>query len=109
MNSKPSQPFNFSGRDKLLRNPQNAAIYLEECYSDGDIKLFQEALRNVAKAQEGGVKGFAKATGLNRSNLYRTLSKKGNPNSNTLKKVLDGLGIEMKVSFLPKRNTLIKA
>lgn len=48
------KPFDFSARDELLRNPENAAVYLEEILESGNMELFHEALRNVAKTQEGG-------------------------------------------------------
>jgi DNA-binding phage protein len=47
-----SKPFDFGVRDKLLRDPDNAAIYLAECLESGDFELFQEGLRHVAKAQK---------------------------------------------------------
>ena len=50
-----SKLFDFSFRDALLRDPENAALYLAEYLEEGNMKLFQEALRNVAKAQEGGL------------------------------------------------------
>ena len=64
-----SEPFDFSVRDELLRDPENAAIYLEGCLEDGNMELFQEALRNVAKAQAGGVKAVAEQASVNRENL----------------------------------------
>lgn len=86
----------------FLQDPEQVATYLEESYADGGEELFQLALRNVAKAQEGGVKGVAAAAGLNRENLYRALSKSGNPQSKTIQKVLDALGIEVQMHFVPK-------
>jgi len=40
----------------------------------------------------------AKETGLARENLYRTISKKGNPTYSTLFKVLDNIGLQLSVS-----------
>ena len=53
--TEPSKPFDFTFRDALLRDPGNAALYLAEYLEEGNMDLFQEVLRNVAKAQEGGL------------------------------------------------------
>ncbi|MDB5524258.1 MAG: addiction module antidote protein [Rhizobium sp.] len=94
----PSKPFDFKIRDELLRDPENAATYLAECLEDGDIALFQEALRNVAKAQEGGVRAVAEHADLNRENLYRALSKNGKPQLETVSKMLAALGLRFTIT-----------
>ena len=96
--SAASEPFDFSLRDKLLRDPEHASIYLAECLADGDIDLFQEALRNVAKAQQGGVRAVAGDAGLNRENLYKALSKNGNPQLATIAKMLAALGLRLTIA-----------
>jgi probable addiction module antidote protein len=96
--TSPSKPFDFGFRDELLRDPENAAIYLEEFLQDGDIKLFQEALQHVAKAQEGGIKAVAEHADLNRENLYRALSKSGKPQLETVSKMLTALGLRLTVT-----------
>ncbi|MAI19225.1 MAG: putative addiction module antidote protein [Marinovum sp.] len=96
-----STPFN--GHElNFLQDPEQVALYLEESYAEGGEEQFQIALKTVAKAQEGGVKGVAANAGLNRENLYRALSKGGNPQSKTIKKMLDALGIEVQMRFVPK-------
>ncbi len=92
-------PFDFSGRDELLKNPENAALYLEGCLIDGNMELFQEALGNVAKAQ-GGMTALAEETNLTRQALYRSLSKDGNPQMDTITKVLHAMG--MRISIVPE-------
>jgi probable addiction module antidote protein len=94
----PSKPFDFGYRDELLRDPENAAVYLAECLQDGDIDQFQEALRHVAKAQEGGVKAIAEHANLNRENLYRALSKDGKPRFETISKMLGAMGLRLTVA-----------
>ena len=49
--SKASQVFDFSNIE-VLKDPEYAAIYLEECLIDGDIEIFQMALRDVAEAND---------------------------------------------------------
>ena len=105
MTSKPSRPFDFSGLHELLKDPEQAALYLEECYIEGDMELFQAALKDVAKAQKGGVKAVAEAAGLNRTSLYRALSKDGKPNTETIRRFVDALGFNMHMTFTPKENS----
>ena len=92
-----SEPFDFSLRDRLLRNPENAALYLAECLEDGNMELFQAALRHVAKAQEGGVRAVAKNADLNRESLYKALSKDGKPQLATVSKMLSALGLRFTI------------
>lgn len=86
-----------------LKDPEEALSYLEvaieEYEDDGDKEAFLKALRNVAEAQ-GGVGALAQRTGLNREHLYRALSKRGNPQLDTVGKILHGLGFRLSVSPL---------
>ena len=94
----PSKPFDFSFRDELLREPENAATYLAEYLEEGNFELFQEALRHVAKAQEGGVRAVALQANLSRENLYIALSKNGKPQLETITKMLGALGLRFTIS-----------
>src|SRR5437660_3282831 len=82
---------------KMLKDPELAALYLEDCLEDGDMELFTMALRDVADAQ-GGMGYLSEATHLNRETLYRTLSKDGNPRLDTLHKILGAMGLRIGVS-----------
>ena len=91
--NKPTQQFNVKrtmkresappavpAKDYLLRRPQNratAAAYLNAAVEDDDPAAFLQALRNVTDAQ-GGIGKVANLAGLNRQQLYRTLSEHGN-------------------------------
>jgi len=78
-----------------LRDPAHASAYLsvamEEYEKDNDMEVFLLCLRDVVEAR-GGISRLAKKTKLNRQNLYRILSKKGNPRISTLENILSGLG-----------------
>jgi len=102
MTRQASVPFDFSGLDEVLKDPEQAAQYLEECYIDGDMELFQVALRRVAKAQKGGVKAAAEAAGLNRTSLYRSFTKGGKPCADSLEKFVNALGFDMRMHITPK-------
>jgi probable addiction module antidote protein len=96
--TRASRPFNFEKYDNLLRDPETAAVYLAEFLESGDMELFQEGLRHVAKAQEGGIKAIAEQAQLGRESLYKSLSKKGNPQMATVNKMLAALGLKLTVT-----------
>jgi len=78
---------------KQLKCPQEAAAYLNACCEDSE-EVFMLGLRHVVEAN-GGVNALSKKTKLNRENLYRTLSKKGNPKFSSLSAILETLGIQL--------------
>ncbi len=83
-----------------LRDPEEARVYLdvalEEYQQDGDTEAFLLALRDVTEAQ-GGITKLAERTKLNRQNLYKALSSKGNPKLQTVETILHGLGFRLSV------------
>jgi probable addiction module antidote protein len=83
---------------KDLQNLDRAADYLTAAIEEGE-EVFLLAVRDVVEAQ-GGIGALAKATSLNRENLYDMLSKEGNPRLSSIMPVLDKLGFELK--FTPK-------
>jgi probable addiction module antidote protein len=78
----------------LRSDPEFASQYLDAAMTDSP-EAFLIALRDVAESQDGIAKLAADAH-VNRENLYRILSKEGNPRWSTLTSVLDGMGIELK-------------
>jgi probable addiction module antidote protein len=79
-----------------LRDPKEAAAYLDAALEDGDRAVFLLAIRNVIQAL-GGMTQVARHTGLNRENLYRVLSEQGNPELKSLEKLLKALGLRLAV------------
>jgi probable addiction module antidote protein len=80
-----------------LTDASEAAAYLNAALEDGDNEVFLLALRNVADARLGGMSKLADATGLNRESLYRMLSDNGNPELNSLSRLLQALGLKLAV------------
>ncbi|MGH7208448.1 MAG: addiction module antidote protein [Nitrospiraceae bacterium] len=80
-----------------LRDPREAAEYLNAALEEDDPELFLLALRNVAEAQ-GGVAQLAEKTKLNRESLYRMLSARGNPELRSLEALLQALGLRLAVT-----------
>ena len=82
---------------KSLQDPEEAVAYLNAALMDDDDRIFLLALKNVLEAQEGDMASLAQVTKLNRENLYRMLSKKGNPKLTSIRSVLNALGLELAV------------
>jgi len=90
-----------SSRDEAMAetfrdDPALAAEYLNELLLKGDPSNFLVALRQVADAH-GGVRSLAEQVDLNATQLYRTLSPKGNPELRSLNAVLGGMGLRLAV------------
>jgi len=92
--SKPYQPEVI----KALRNPQEAAEYLNAALEDGDPEAFLLAIRNVTEAQ-GGVAQLAEKANLNRESLYSMLSERGNPELRSLDALLHALGFRLAIAI----------
>ena len=79
-----------------LKDPAEAAAYLEAAIQDGDSEALLVAIRHVAAAH-GGMAAIAQQTGLSRESLYRAFSKRGNPTVATLSSVLAATGLRLSV------------
>jgi probable addiction module antidote protein len=85
--------------ESFRRNPQFAAEYLNAVLEDGDQDELMVALRRVATAF-GGVGQVAEAADLNATTLYRTLSRRGNPELKSLTAILKAMGLRIAVQPL---------
>jgi probable addiction module antidote protein len=85
--------------ESFRRNPQFAAEYLNAVLEDGDQDELMVALRRVATAF-GGVSQVAEAADLNATTLYRTLSRRGNPELKSLTAILKAMGLRIAVQPL---------
>ena len=83
--------------NELLRDPEVAAEYLNSALEEGDPAVILMAVRNIAEAQEEGIRGLAGKTNLGRESMYKMLSKTGNPKLASFTRVLQGLGLRLKV------------
>lgn len=80
-----------------LKDPEAAASYLNAALKEGDPRVLNIALRNVAEAQ-GNMTRLAKKCKISRANLYHITSKKGNPTLDSVLKILQCLGISLSFS-----------
>jgi probable addiction module antidote protein len=79
-----------------LKDPTEAAEYLNAALEDGETEVFLLALRDVVDSY-GGIGKLAASTSLNRESLYRMLSTKGNPEFFSLSTVLNAVGFRLAV------------
>ena len=92
---KPSRSY-YEDLIKALKDPEEATAYLNASLEQGDREAFLLALRNVLEAQ-GGMSKFSRSTKLNRVSLYKMLSKKGNPEFESVMSLLNALGVRFQV------------
>lgn len=85
-----------------LKDPTEAAAYLEAVIEDGDQATLMLALRQVAQAQ-GGIARVARKAKLTREATYKMLSRSGNPELRSLKAVLKATGLRIAVRPIEKR------
>ena len=81
---------------EALKDPCEAAAYLNAAIEEGDREVFLLALRNVAEAN-GGMGAIAAKANLSRESLYRMLSKRGNPEIKSLFTLLHTMGLRLAV------------
>jgi len=86
-----------------LKEPAEAAAYLEAVIEEGNQAALMLALRQVAQAQ-GGVSQIARKAKLTREATYKMLSKSGNPELRSLNAVLAATGLRLAVRPIEKRN-----
>lgn len=97
----PSLPYE-SWLIERLKDPSEAAAYLEAVIDEGDPAALMLALRQVAQAQ-GGVARIARKAKLTREATYRILSKSGNPELRSLRALLEAAGLRLAVKPIAKR------
>ncbi len=85
-----------------LKDPEEAAAYLEAAIEDGDQAGLMLALRHVAQAF-GGVAKIARKSKLTREATYRMLSKSGNPELRSLTAILAATGLRLSVKPIEKQ------
>jgi len=78
-----------------LQDPAAAAAYIEAALEETPEALLL-ALRDVAKAH--GIAKVARKAKLARESLYKTLSKHGNPELETVNRLLHAMGMRLSVS-----------
>lgn len=83
---------------EYLKTEEDMANYLDACMGEaGDDPAFiAKALGTIARAR--GMTQVARDAGLSRESLYRALSGEGNPEFETILKVVKALGLKLHAS-----------
>jgi probable addiction module antidote protein len=97
------QPHDDSMASLFREDPELAAATLDAILADGDQGELLVTLRQMAKAF-GGVSAVAKSAELNPTQLYRTLSEKGNPELKSLTALLRSMGLRLSVRSIEKQS-----
>lgn len=82
-----------------FESADDMAAYLEAALEVGDPALVTAALGDIARAK--GMSEVARETGLGRESLYKALSPTGNPEFGTIIKVIEALGLRLRVAPAP--------
>jgi len=80
---------------EYLDTKEGQREYLAAAMETNDAAFIADAIGVVARAR--GMSSLASETGVNRQQLYKTLSPTGNPTLETLTKVMSALGMRLSV------------
>ena len=89
------QTTRFDVTDHLSTHEEQVA-YLEAAFEDGDPSLVAAAIGDIARAR--GASEFARASGLSRETIYKTLVPGGNPTLDTVAKAAKALGVRLSLT-----------
>ena len=78
---------------EYLNTEADIAAYLNAVVEEDDPALLQAALGDIAKAK--GMSSVARAAGVGRESLYKSLSMSGNPSFQTIANVSRAFGLKM--------------
>lgn len=90
-----------------LKDPAEAAEYLNAALEDEDTGVFLLALRDIAEVR--GIGKVAAEAQLDRVNLYRILSDQGNPRLSSMLALLQAIGVKLQVKPLKARTKQAKS
>jgi probable addiction module antidote protein len=95
----PSVPYEPLLLERLKRDPEFAVEYLkvalEEATDEVGRDVLLGAIRRIAQAH--GIAKIARAAGIKRESLSRSLSARGNPRFDTIYAVVQAMGLQLTV------------
>ena len=80
---------------KALKDPAEAAEYVNAAIEENDLDTLLIALRDVTDAH--GMSEISRRTKLNRVSLYKMLSHRGNPHLQSVMHLLQAAGLKLSV------------
>ena len=83
---------------EALKDHDEALAYLNAALADEDPRVFLLALKDVCEAQGLDMATLAEGSGLNRQNIYRILSTKGNPRWDSIRSIVNTMGLEVQLA-----------
>ena len=88
--------------EMLVDHPEDAALFLEACIDEdlGDGRVILAALHDIARARN--MTKLAEDAGLTRAGVYRALSEGHEPGFTTVLKIIQALGLRLKVEVAPR-------
>jgi probable addiction module antidote protein len=98
MSTLTTQPFDPAA---YLDDAESLAAYMSEALATEDPAFIADALGVVARAR--GMSEIARESGLSRESLYRALSPEGNPEFNTILRVVRSLGLRLSTTPIEER------
>ncbi len=82
--------------ENALNTPEERAAYIEAAIEENDPEFLSVALGDVARAE--GMSKVARKANVGRENLYRAFTPGGNPTMSTVLRVLDALGLTIRIA-----------
>ena len=79
-----------------LDSDEAIAHYLEDAIASGNAEEINQAFGTVARAK--GMTEIARAANLGRESLYKALSAEGNPSFDTIRRVVNAMGLKLAIS-----------
>ncbi len=81
-----------------LHTEEDARLYLEAAFEEdlGDGRLIRAALSDIARARD--MSQLAREVGMTREGLHKALSENGNPNFDTMMKIIRALGMRLQIA-----------
>lgn len=86
---------NYNAVD-YLKTDEDIKEYLKASFETGDSKLIAKALGDVAKIK--GMSKISRKTRLDRSSLYTSLTKSGDPKLSTVTKLVKNFGYSVSIT-----------
>lgn len=89
---QPAKPYH-DNLIKALKDPREAAEYINAAIEEDDLETLLLALRDVAEAR--GMSAISRRAKLNRVSLYKMLSHRGNPHFQSVARLLHAVGLTL--------------
>ena len=79
-----------------IKDKEDVITYLEAAFEENDTELILSVFNDIARSK--GMTKIAKELKLSRRGLYQSLAPDGNPSFKTVLKLVDVLGLQIKLS-----------